>query len=372
MPVVVIGVFVIVAVLLGITAVGYGRAIRHMGVGTAWMIVYAVFFSAMTVMMFRSALGSRQWTPGVLSEVNKTISALWFIILVYSAVLYTLRFAVRLVIRMAGRKDCPLDRLLAGGRFAAAVLVCTLVLGIIGCVNARILRVKEYKVDVGNGNELICSAAVISDLHIGGGMSEQGLRRLGEMLCGMDVDAVFIVGDMTDSGTDSSYNSVIREVFTEVVRSKHLGVYYAEGNHDRNGGKAAEPLKLAGVQMLYDEAVMLTDGVCLIGRRDVARNPRRLNRYTDIPEDSVKIVLTHQPSGLAELASDGADISISGHTHGEQFPLIYPLIALTNDMVYGMKQFGDMTAITTSGAGEWGFAYKWPSGCEVVKVEVWR
>ena len=71
-----------------------------------------------------------------------------------------------------------------------------------------------------------------------------------------------------------------------------------------------------------------------------------------------------------EIAAQGADISMHGHTHGEQFPLTYLPFSFMNDMMSGLKQFGDMTAFTTQGAGGWGFHFKFPAKCEVAKVTI--
>ena len=56
--------------------------------------------------------------------------------------------------------------------------------------------------------------------------------------------------------------------------------------------------------------------------------------------------------------------------YGEQFPLTYLPFSFLNDMMCGTKQFGEMTAFTTQGAGGWGFHFKLPASCEVAKVTI--
>lgn len=395
-------VFVLVAALLGFTGFSYGRALRLGGVNAAWIVVYAVFFAGISLIMIRNVIGFSRKLTGFAEELKQWVMAIWFVVIVYSAVIFIMRAIVRLVIRIAGKCGCAFDSLLVSGRFVAAVFVCTLVIGVIGCVNARMIKVKDYTVKVAGsaqsgitasvvkwtpgyetdgkdagtsenqGYNTILKAAAISDLHMGTGLNEKGLKKLGEKLKDIDADVLFIVGDVTDNGTEEKYLGLLNAMLSDVADNFSLGMFYVEGNHDRVAPGLREAMQAAGVRVLMDDAVMLNDEVCLIGRKDRFENPRRLTRYSEekVPKDAVKIVLTHQPSGLAELASDGASISISGHTHGEQFPLIYGFIALANDMVYGTKQFGDMVAITTSGVGEWGFKYKFPSSCEIVRLRV--
>ena len=68
-------------------------------------------------------------------------------------------------------------------------------------------------------------------------------------------------------------------------------------------------------------------------------------------------------------ASLGADLVMAGHTHGFNIPHFFST-SLVNDMLSGLRKYGDMYAVTTSGTGAWGFHYKWPAESEVVCIRV--
>ena len=84
------------------------------------------------------------------------------------------------------------------------------------------------------------------------------------------------------------------------------------------------------------------------------------------------IVLDHQPNDYAAEAASGADLVLSGHTHGGH---IFPagqlgLLFGANDSIYGMQQRGDTTFIVTSGVSGWAIPIK--TGCfsEFVVIDV--
>ena len=76
------------------------------------------------------------------------------------------------------------------------------------------------------------------------------------------------------------------------------------------------------------------------------------------------VVLDHQPSDYAAEAAAGADLVLSGHTHGGQlFPInrIGELIG-ANDRTYGHEKRGNTDFIVTSGIGAWEIPFK--TGCK--------
>ena len=118
----------------------------------------------------------------------------------------------------------------------------------------------------------------------------------------------------------------------------------------------------AGFRMLYDDTAALGDtGITLIGRKDGAKagdgTKDRLpaeKLLSNAGEDSVELVLEHEPLDYKELAENGADMVLSGHTHnGQIFPgnLIVPFF---NENAFGYKELYGMKTIVTAGVGFYG------------------
>ena len=116
----------------------------------------------------------------------------------------------------------------------------------------------------------------------------------------------------------------------------------------------------------------LTDGIQLVGLRDSADkkkiSPEQL--LSGIDTEQPVLVLSHRPKDLELLSRAGADLVLCGHTHGGQYPLGFLAALAANDMNYGIKKYGTMTAVTTSGAGGDGIPSKLTVPSEIVKLTV--
>ena len=94
----------------------------------------------------------------------------------------------------------------------------------------------------------------------------------------------------------------------------------------------------------------------------------------NLDPDKYTIVLDHQPQDYLAQEEAGADLALSGHTHGGQ---LFPLMVIENhinitpdDKVYGHEKRGNTDFIVTSGISDW--AIKFKTGCksEYVMVEI--
>ena len=67
------------------------------------------------------------------------------------------------------------------------------------------------------------------------------------------------------------------------------------------------------------------------------------------------LLLAHQPKQVAQAASAGVDLQISGHTHGGQIWPFHFLVRLDQPVVQGLSRHGERTQLYTSrGTGFWG------------------
>jgi predicted MPP superfamily phosphohydrolase len=134
------------------------------------------------------------------------------------------------------------------------------------------------------------------------------------------------------------------------------------GNHE-HFGDSSSAIKLtqqAGIQWLRDRRVELRPGLTLAGVDDLTTRWRRGRAENDFVKvlagapAGATIVLSHSPLQVKQAAAAGADMMLSGHTHGGQiwpFGLIekyfYPYLA-------GRYEIEGMTLLVSRGTGLWG------------------
>ena len=213
--------------------------------------------------------------------------------------------------------------------------------------------------------------AVISDTHIGVGTNADKLDELTEKINELEPDVILLVGDIVDESTCDKDVEKMISAFKN-LKSRY-GAFYVSGNHEGIADfNYKKYISQAGITVLDDEKVQIGD-VAIIGRKDAYSNRKELDELisdTDTDRSKPVIVLNHEPLQLKKMSEQGADITLCGHTHGEQFPFTEVLFGLANDMMYGEKTYGNMTAITTSGAGGWGIHFKLPAKSEIINLTV--
>lgn len=224
--------------------------------------------------------------------------------------------------------------------------------------------------------------AVIADLHMGVSMNIDELQKVCQDINDEKVDIVVLDGDIFDENTSYELMKKTCKVLGSIVNTK--GIYYVYGNHDLNlyagnpqyhGDDIQNEFEKYGVTVLDDE-IRIVDDVMIIGRGDARfyNDGSRLTMealYTDRNAEYYTIVLDHQPLDLELNAKLGCDLQISGHTHGGQ---LFPqgiVQSLTSDtLVYGKREIGDFTAITTSGIAGWKYPIKTGAPSEYLIIDI--
>ena len=84
------------------------------------------------------------------------------------------------------------------------------------------------------------------------------------------------------------------------------------------------------------------------------------------------VVLDHQPNAYDEEAQSGADLVLSGHTHGGHiFPAGQIGLAIgANDRVYGYEKRLNTDYIVTSGISGWAIPFKTGTISEYCIIDV--
>ena len=195
-------------------------------------------------------------------------------------------------------------------------------------------------------------------------------------------DLLVLTGDIFDEFTEPEEFAAFCDLFARLEAP--LGKYYVLGNHDLfhhwrepSFDRAAleTALAKAGVRLLEDTDV-LTGGVRVVGRKDYlytgGRRFAAAELLPDGPDEVYTVWLDHEPRDFKNAAAAGADLILSGHTHGGQvWPAGAVGMAARNERNYGQKQIGPRcTAIVSGGTGTWGYRFRTQGKTEIVCVTV--
>ena len=273
---------------------------------------------------------------------------------------------VWLVFRLAN-SPASARSLLAGVLYGIAVLT-----GLYGLVNARILRIRRFTVQLPN---LPCSwkarrAVVVSDLHLGSINGMNFCRLIVAEAGNLQPDIVFLPGDLYD-GTRADVDRVIAPL---KQLAPPLGFYFSTGNHEEFTDPAhyIEAIGRAGICVLRNELVDV-DGVQVAGvDYHSSSSPLRMKAALDgmkLDRARPSILLNHAPTRLPTVEQAGFSLQLSGHTHGGQFlPFTWITRSIYGLFTTGLHRFGALQVYTSTGAGAWGPPMRVGTRPEVVLI----
>lgn len=198
----------------------------------------------------------------------------------------------------------------------------------------------------------------LSDLHLGGFVSDARLRRIARHAAKLGGDAVVVTGDIVDR--DASHARRAGEILASIPAP--LGVYACLGNHDHYAGarKVAADLTAAGVTVLMNRGARLGRGgnsIWLCGIDDISFGGHDLDAaLAGRPAGMPAVLLSHNPNFFPVAARAGVALTLSGHTHGGQFGVLWlhralSLARLITRYVAGLYNIGASHLYVSRGAG---------------------
>ena len=241
---------------------------------------------------------------------------------------------------------------------ATAVVLC-----VIGMISAQSpARVRHAKIPVKALSPELAGLkiALAADFHAGILAGERQVARWVDEINALHPDLVLLPGDIVDHPPRRI--AWIADAFARLRAP--LGVFATTGNHEYYIGvePAVALLRRSGMRVLMNERVELPGGLIVAGIEDrTARSMgQTLPTYAQIlgPEARSRptIFLNHTPATEETKAAiaAGADLVVSGHTHGGQiWPFGY-LSGLAFPFLKGVYEVGAGRQLTTSGIGYWG------------------
>lgn len=310
---------------------------------------------------------------GLFALVNVTTL---LIILMHLTAFFLLCELAGWIIRLLTKKRISYD--IRGG---AAILLTAVYLGV-GVYMAFHVFETDYEFETEKDLKQDLRIVQIADSHLGVTLDGERFSRQMERIQAVKPDVVVVVGDFVDD--DSDAEDMIRACAALGELETTYGVYFVYGNHDdgyfqhRNftAAQLEEELRKNNVVILEDESVLLDDSFYLVGRRDRSMPGREEAGSLTAPLDNTKyiIMLDHQPNDYDAEAASGADLVLSGHTHGGH---IFPggLIGIwtgANDRAYGTELRGNTRFVVTSGISGWAIPIKTGTYSEFVVIDVHR
>ena len=216
----------------------------------------------------------------------------------------------------------------------------------------------------------------LSDSHIGTTFNGEELLNYVKEINKLNPDIVAITGDLIDDSTKDE--DIVSATKSLGKLNAKYGVYFVYGNHDKGYfssklGILSDNLQENNVMILEDASTEINN-IIVMGRRDAGNKDRieATELTKELDKNKYIIMLDHQPTDYDNEVEAGADLVLSGHTHGGQlFPLgQFGLLLGANDMLYGMKKIDNTAFVVNSGISDWAIKFKTGTKSEYVVIDV--
>ena len=204
--------------------------------------------------------------------------------------------------------------------------------------------------------------AQISDTHIGITLGRDWVRKVVDEVNALGPDMIVHTGDMVDGSVPALRSAV--QPFAD-LKAPH-GTWFCTGNHEYYSGVTPWLAKIRqlGMTPLVNEHQLVDTGrgrILMAGVTDYDA-ARILPAHASSPEAAmagapnhdVSILLAHRPRSVFEASRTGADIQLSGHTHGGQYFPYTLAIHLFQPYVRGQYLHEDTRLYVNQGTGYWG------------------
>lgn len=261
--------------------------------------------------------------PLWLAKVFAWAGGYWLIFTIYSfmgAVVYGLAW---LLCAAAG-----FDWQAVGPRLSAYIRACILMILVVGSYRALVPVYRHISVET-DKVEADTTIAFLSDTHFSPLLSHWFVKNMVRRIQSVHADAILFGGDVG-----------------ELARL------------------------LPAVRFLADEQSPIGRNIVLTGMSDYIHYPNHAMPAVDA--SAFNIAVDHEPLRMAPAARQGYDLYLAGHTHGGQF---FPENVVTRRMYtlcYGVRRFGRLLAVVTSGYGFWGTPFRTGPRPEIVVLHIHR
>ena len=309
----------------------------------------------------------------------------WFIILLHITAFLLMIDIIAIIFRKVHKESGQSEiwhKIYKSG--IAAVVLTAIVCGYGRYNMFHVIRI-EYTIPIQKQiREEGYKMVVLSDLHYGISLNDDELQEKADRINQENADIVILDGDIVDESTTKEQMESAFRILGNIKST--YGTYYVYGNHHKNNytntpNYSLDELKTsinqAGIQILEDSTVQITPDLTLIGRADRSDPDGRKEiseLVSDLDPEQAWIVLDHQPSEYEQVEQAGGDLAVSGHTHaGQIWPAgVFARLFHFDDLNYGEKKQGNLTAVVTSGIAGWGYPIRTEKHSEYIVLNLTR
>jgi predicted MPP superfamily phosphohydrolase len=257
-------------------------------------------------------------------------------------------------------------------RRLAFVLAVPVLVVAAGIVNANVLRVHDYTVEVPRRSSTLREMKVVfaADLHLGSLTPKNFLKRFVDKVNAQKPDIVLIGGDILEGHRGDGDTSAIEAQFRRL--ESPYGVFAVPGNHEGYARTTGEFFVRSHIRFLQDELATIDGAFILVGRRDARRGTREDidGLLRKAPDGLPVILLDHRPTDMEAVSRTRVDLQLSGHTHhGQLFPANF-VTQLEYGLSWGHRKTGNTHFIVTSGAQLWGPPVRTVGFSEIVVIHI--
>lgn len=322
-----------------------------------------------------------KWLPMKVADTLAFIGGLWFAAMLYFTLAIVAIHFIGFVLQFINSVREFLDqnyKLVATFVFLFSVISVS-VLILVGYVNAMSPRIKKITIEITNKHTKPEKLHIVfaSDIHLGHVIGKGFLKKILNMINGLQPDLVLFPGDLVDEELKPVVDKNLGEMFT--MLNPKYGVFAVTGNHEYIGGvsNAVNYLSQFGIRFLRDEVLKIDNQFYIAGREDVSSSTFKgkeriaLKEILNACDKHLPVILMdHQPIALNEAAENNIDLQISGHTHHGQ---LWPLQFITKrvfKLSWGFTKIKNSNFYVSSGVGSWGPRVRIGNRPEVVSIEM--
>lgn len=282
-------------------------------------------------------------------------------------VLAALAHLVRAVVGFDGERPLALAVLVGSGVLTAW--------GLWSAPRRRVVRVRLPLADLPAALEGL-RIVQVTDLHLSATLDRRFATSVVADVQSLRPDLIAVTGDLADG-----LPSLLAEATAPLAGLRApLGIFFVTGNHDDFFDRAGWLRTIGDLEWTVLEnahrvvehrgaklvVAGVPDGTVLTPHA----HPERA--LAGVPAGAFRLLLAHQPHVAFAAARAGAQLQLSGHTHGGQYFPYTVLVRLFQRFVAGRYRVGGMWLYVSRGAGYWGPPLRVLAPAEVTLLELTR
>jgi predicted MPP superfamily phosphohydrolase len=277
---------------------------------------------------------------------------------------------VRRLLPGAVEEDVSLERRRFLRQFGVAGAALPFAVSLSGIGLSYDFRVEEKEIELPHWPAALDGLRVahLSDIHVGGDMNHERLRRVAALTMAHRPDLVLHTGDFL-THRRGDFDAPLYEALA-AIRAP-LGQWACFGNHDFDDpGRLERRLSEVGVVVLRNALRTIAargHALEIAGIDFLFRRSNRAALYARIVDawgprgGAPRLLLNHDPRGFADLPQSCADLVLSGHTHGGHIGIqlgsshAVTVVGLAGIPDQGVFRRGDMRLFVTRCIGFYGY-----------------